>query len=76
MMLYSLIVGWYCQEGHEHYRSLCRPWYPNKPHESFADMLATLRRRSLREAISAWAPSGPGSQKIIRLMENILALAA
>lgn len=76
MLLYSLIVHWYCQEGHKHYRALPRPWYPEKPHESFADMLATLRRRSLRESISAWAPSGPGSQKIVRLLEDILTLAA
>jgi hypothetical protein len=76
MLLYSLIVHWYCQEGHKHYRALPRPWYPEKPHESFADMLGTLRRRSLRESISAWAPSGPGSQKIVRLLEDILALAA
>jgi hypothetical protein len=76
MLLYSLIVSWYCKEGHEHYRPLQRPWYPKKPNESFADMLATLRRRSLRETISAWAPTGPGSQKIIRLVEDILALAA
>lgn len=76
MLLYSLIVCWYSQEGHAYYRSLPRPWYSEKPHESFADMLATLRRRSLRETISAWAPTGPGSQKIIRLVEDMLALAA
>jgi hypothetical protein len=76
MMLYSLIVHWYRQEGHKHDRSLPRPWYSTKAHASFADMLATLRRRSLRESISAWAPSGPGSQKIVRLIEDILALAA
>jgi hypothetical protein len=76
MLLYSLIVHWYCQEGHEHYRPLPRPWYSEKPHESFADMLATLRRRSLRETISAWAPRGPGSQKIVQLIEDVLALAA
>ena len=76
MLLYTLIVSWYCQEGHAHYRPLVRPWYPGKIHESFADMLATLRRRSLRETISAWAPCGPGSQKITQLVEDILALAA
>jgi hypothetical protein len=75
MLLYTLIVNWYCQEGHIHYRPLVRPWYREKPHESFADMLATLRRRSLRETISAWAPRGPGSQKITQLVEDILALA-
>jgi hypothetical protein len=76
MLLYSLIVCWYCREGHAHYRPLSRPWYTSKAQESFADMLATLRRRSLRESISAWAPQGPGSQKIIKLVEDILAIAA
>jgi hypothetical protein len=76
MLLYGLIVHWYATEGHRHYRALTRPWYTNKQHESFADMLATLRRRSLRETISAWAPIGPGSQKIIRLIEQTLSLAA
>jgi len=76
MLLYGLIVYWYCTEGHRHYRPLPRPWYTNKSRESFADMLATLRRLSLRESISAWAPTGPGSQKIIRLLEHALALAA
>jgi hypothetical protein len=76
MLLYSLIVCWYVTEGHRDYCPLTRPWYRSKARESFADMLATLRRRSLRETISAWAPQGPGSQKIIRLVEDILALAA
>jgi hypothetical protein len=76
MLLYGLIVCWYCQEGHRHYRPLARPWYLQPKRASFADMLATLRRRSLRETISAWAPQGPGSQKIIQLVETILALAA
>ena len=76
MLLYSLIVFWYGLEGHRHYRAIVRPWYPQKRHESFADMLATLRRRSLRESISAWAPTGPGSQKLLALLEQTLALAA
>ena len=76
MLLYSLIVCWYCRVGHHDYCPLPRPWYTSKPHESFADMLGTLRRRSLRESISAWAPQGPGSQKMIKLVEHILALAA
>lgn len=76
MLMYSLIVYWYSEEGHRHYRALERPWYRSKPHESFADMLTTLRRCSLRQSISAWAPTGPGSQKIISLAEQMLALAA
>jgi hypothetical protein len=76
MLLYGLIVHWYCTEGHLAYRPLVRPWYTTKTQESFADMLATLRRKSLRDSLSTWAPTGPGSQKLIRLVEQILALAA
>jgi hypothetical protein len=76
MLLYGLIVHWYCTEGHHFYRPLLRPWYTTKTQESFADMLATLRRRSLRESVYAWAPTGPGSQKLLTLAEQILALAA
>ena len=76
MLLYGLIVYWYATEGHRNYRELERPWYTTKRQESFADMLATLRRRSLKESISAWAPVGPGSQKIVDLLEHVLASAA
>lgn len=76
MVLYSLIVYWYATDGHRNYRALQRPWYTSKGRESFADMLATLRRRSVKESISAWVPTGPGSQKIVALLEHMLALAA
>lgn len=76
MLLYSLIVYWYATDGHRYYRPLVRPWYRTKTRESFADMLATLRRKSLRESISAWAPTGPGSQKLLAQLEHILSLAA
>jgi hypothetical protein len=76
MLLYGLIVLWYVVEGHSHYRRLERPWYRGQRHESFADMLATLRRRSIRATISAWAPTGLGSQKLLAILEQTLALAA
>lgn len=53
MLLYSLIVVWFARFGHKVYRSLPRPWYPQKKHASFADMLRTLRRESLVATISA-----------------------
>lgn len=76
MLLYSLVVCWFAQEGHRHYRLDDRPWYTTKKHASFADMLATLRRQTLREQIFAWGLSGPGSKKIIQTLENTLAQAA
>jgi hypothetical protein len=76
MLLYSLIVVWFVREGHGSYRATVRPWYRNKQHASFGDMLATLRQRSLREAIIPWGLSGPGSHKILQTLENTIALAA
>jgi hypothetical protein len=49
---------------------------PEGHHASFGDMLATLRQRSLREAIIPWGLSGPGSHKILQTLENTIALAA
>jgi hypothetical protein len=76
LLLYSLIVLWFVEEGHRHYQPIERPWYPHKPHASFADMLATLRRESAREIISTLGISGPGSQKIARVLEHLSQLAA
>lgn len=75
MLVYSLIVYWFAQEGHRHWRPLATSWYA-KPRASFGDMLATLRRESLREQSFGWGLSGPGSQKILQALENTLALAA
>jgi hypothetical protein len=76
MLLYSLIVLWFVQEGHHSYRPLNRPWYTTKAEPSFADMLATVRRCSLREQVSSWGLGGQGSRKVLELLENTAALAA
>jgi hypothetical protein len=76
MLLYSLVVYWYSVEGHRHHRCIERPWYTTRRYESFADMLATLRRCCLRQLISAWGPTGPGSQKLSGLLEDYVAAAA
>jgi hypothetical protein len=76
MLLYSLIVVWFVREGHRHYRNIRRPWYRQKDHASFADMLTTLRRESIREKVLLLPPTGPGSRTIIQTLENIAALAA
>jgi SRSO17 transposase len=75
MLLYSLIVYWFATEGHRHWRPQRNSWYI-KPRASFGDMLATLRRESLREQSFGWGLSGPGSQKILHTLENTLSLAA
>jgi SRSO17 transposase len=76
MVLYSLIVVWFAEEGHRHHRPLLRPWYTTKSHPTFTDMLATLRRESLREHIYRLGLGGPGSRKIMEALENTAALAA
>ena len=76
MLLYSLIVLWFVNVGHHDHQSLCRPWYRRPHHPSFADMLATLRRKSIRDHISQWGLSGPGSRKVLQALENMAAVAA
>jgi hypothetical protein len=76
MLLYSLIVLWFAREGHRRWHPLACPWYTSKTEPSFADMLGTLRRLSIRQKISTLALQGPGSRKIQQLLENAVALAA
>ena len=76
MLLYSLIVLWFARDGHRNYQPLDCPWYTAKTEPSFVDMLATLRRQSLRQKVLSLALQGPGSRKIKQLLENTVALAA
>ncbi len=76
MLLYSLIVLWFAKQGHRLYKPLNCPWYTTKSEPSFADMLATLRRQSMRQKVLSLALRGPGSRKVKQLLENAVALAA
>lgn len=76
MLLYSLMVLWFADNGHRQYSPKDRPWYPHKRGPSFADILATLRRQIMRQEVLATGLSGPGSRKTQTLVENIAALAA
>lgn len=75
MMLYSLIVLWFVQDGHRHYRTSKRPWYPSKERASFRDMLVTLRRISIRQQFLALGLSGRGSKKALEALENTVSIA-
>lgn len=75
MLLYSLIVLWFARQGHRCWRPLDCPWYVSKTDPSFADMLAALRRASVRRHVLTLALHGPGSRKIKQLLENTVALA-
>ena len=76
MLLYSLVVLWFAGEGHRNYQPLDCPWYASKADPSFADMLAALRRQSVKQKILSLALRGPGSRKIKQLLEDTLATAA
>jgi SRSO17 transposase len=76
MLLYSLIVLWFARDGHRHWSPLDCPWYPSKPAPSFADMLRTLRRLSVRQQVLTLALARPGAQKVQKLLDSTLALAA
>ena len=49
LIIYSLVVVWFHQTGHQSVRFPSSPWYPKKQEPSFADMLTTLRRVSYQE---------------------------
>lgn len=76
MLLYSLVVLWFADEGHRHYRPPWRPWYGAKVHASFADMLATLREQSLEAAFSATPPPDRPPRKWLQTLLNVLQQAA
>lgn len=76
MLLYTLIVHWYALDGRRHDSLSVLPWYTRKSRASFADMLATLKRVSLRRRISALGLSGRGSRKTQEILENLVNVAA
>jgi hypothetical protein len=76
MLLYSLIVLWFARDGHRSWRPLNCPWYVSKVQPSFADMLITLRRLSVRQQVLTLALGGPGSRKVQQLLENAVSMAA
>lgn len=76
MLLYSLVALWFAGEGHGFYQPLDCPWYTSKTEPSFADMLTTLKRQSIRQNVLSLALRGPGSRKIRQLLEHAVALAA
>lgn len=76
MLLYTLIVLWFARCGHRHYREPNRPWYRLKRHASFADMLTTLRRESIREQVLSTPLQGRGSRKLRRTVLHAIQHAA
>jgi hypothetical protein len=74
LLTYSLVVLWFDQAGHRGWRPPRHPWYPSKRHASFADMLAALRERTLREQFRAIL-TNPGGVTVARnVVKTILTL--
>jgi hypothetical protein len=76
MLLYSLTVLWFAQEGHTLYKPPVRPWYRHKVRPSFADMLTTLRYACLNTAISANPNGKQGRQNLLLLLPGSFKAAA
>ena len=75
MVLYSLVVVWFAKVGHKHCRFPNRPWYTKKSTPSFTDMLATIKRESLREHFLQDPILKQGRRKILRLFDSAFRLA-
>lgn len=56
MLLYSLVVLWFIEEGHAHAVGRDDPWYRRTGRPSFRDMLAAWRRQSWAEAFEPHRP--------------------
>jgi hypothetical protein len=76
MLLYSLTLLWFARAGHRHYLAPDRPWYPNKPHAAFADMLATLRACCIETEVSTTPTQDPVSQNLLQTLLHVARLAA
>jgi DDE superfamily endonuclease len=76
LVLYSLIVVWFHQEGHQWLEYPDRPWYRHKQEPSFADMLSTLRRRSWQELLLGVQSAGEGMQKLLGLLIGFVSRAS
>ena len=76
MLIYSLVIIWFAREGHRHWQPAGHAWYSTKRDPSFADMLAELKRRSIRGYILSIPLDSLGPRKLFRILENTINLAA
>jgi hypothetical protein len=73
--LYSVVVVWFHQVGHEFVRFPYRPWYRRKQEPSFADMLTTLRRISYEEKTEPLLSEQSGLKTWIAQLTELLSRA-
>lgn len=76
MLIYSLVIIWFAREGHRYWQPADHAWYATKRDPSFADMLAELKRRSIRRYILSFPLDAVGPRKLLRMLENAVNLAA
>jgi hypothetical protein len=70
LVLYSLVVLWFDEGGHERVRLPERPWYRHKREPSFQDMVTTLRRLSWEEKIGeVVSVTGPHQKWVAEVVE-------
>jgi hypothetical protein len=70
LVLYSLVVLWFDEGGHEGVRFPERPWYRHKREPSFQDMVTTLRRQSWEEKLAEVVPAdGPHGKWVAEVAE-------
>jgi hypothetical protein len=75
LFIYTLIVIWFHETGHQFLRFPFRPWYIAKEEPSFADMLTTLRRVSYEEKTILLLPKQTGLKAWIAQLTELLSRA-
>jgi SRSO17 transposase len=75
LIIYSLVVVWFHQTGHQFLRFPVRPWYPEKEEPSFGDLLTTLRRVSYEEKTARLLPNQSGLKTWIAQLTEFLSRA-
>jgi SRSO17 transposase len=75
LILYSLVVIWFHQAGHNSLRFPIRPWYPRKKEPSFADMLTTLKRVSYEANNERLLPKQSGLKTWVAQLTELLSRA-
>jgi SRSO17 transposase len=75
LFVYSLVIVWFHKTGHQFVRFPDRPWYRRKHEPSFADLLTTLRRRSLEETTRSVLPNHTYIKTWLAQITNLLSRA-
>lgn len=76
LFIYSLVVVWFHQFGHQSLSFPFRPWYRKKREPSFADMLTTLRRVTYQEKIEPLLPKPSPLKTWITQLTELVSRAA